>query len=283
MRTQPSPRECFGSSQPIALVLLLIVGVCGCASNSAGLTSNPEAASAPDDAVAGRIRADPLAYVRQVAARTENLEQYTLRLTRRERRGLLQQMHGPEVIQCWFRRDPFSVRMKWLDEDVKYGESTYVAGQEENKVRFVPRNGLFGLEPTLTKVNLQTPVVWGEARYPLTDFGLERLMQRTLKSIGDAGGRLVIVYEGLVRLSDDSRRAHHIRFEFPADQFRVPIQDLYVDPATDLPLGTVLKLPGGRIEAAYFYEQVDTSVRLTGEDFLLDAERAVAKNAARTD
>ncbi len=230
------------------------------------------------------VRRDPVAYLRKVAQRCRGLDQYTLTFTRYERRGLLQMLYGPEHITCWFRRQPFSIRMKWLDEDLKYGESVYVAGQGGNKVRFVTRWWTPPLTPPpgINTVDLQTPVIWGESKRPLTDFGLERLMERTLASIERAGDDVIVTYRDPLLLSDDGPTVHDIHLEYPAARYKVPVQDLYIDVATDLPAGTVLKLPSGDIDAAYFYADLDANVSLTDADFLLEAERKTPADGPTT-
>jgi hypothetical protein len=226
------------------------------------------------------VRCDPVAYLERVTGNCRRLEQYTLTFTRCERRGLLQRLYGPEHITCWFRRRPFSVRMKWLDEDNKYGESAWVDGQQGNKVRFVTRWWSPPLlpPPGVNKVDLQAPVVFGESKRPMTDFGLERLMQRTLDALHKAGDDVVITYVGLVQLSDDGPTVHHIRLEYPPAKYRVPTQDLYLDVTADLPAGTLLKLASGELDASYFYADIDSRVKLTDADFLLESERADASD-----
>ncbi len=229
--------------------------------------------AAQADARADAVRRDPIGYLRKVADNCRALEQYTLTFTRQERRGLFKLLYGPERITCWFRRRPFSIRMKWLDPKVKYGESTYVEGRKGNKVRFVPRHGLFGLAPRITAVDLQTPVTWGEAKYPLTTFGLERLMERSVRTMETAGDDVVVTYHGLMAMRASERMVHHLRLEYSPTRSKVSIQDLYIDVETDLPAATVLKYPSGRLDAAYLYEDLDRNVTLTDEDFLLEAER----------
>jgi hypothetical protein len=220
------------------------------------------------------VRQDPLAYLHRVAEKCAALEQYTLTFTRQERRGFFRRLQDPEVIACKFRRDPFSVYMRWLDPDIKYGESSYVAGQEENQVRFVPRHGLFGLPPKVTRVDVQTPVIWGEARYPITDFGLQRMMERTFDSIRRAGDDWTISYEGLTKLSHSDRIVYYLRLEFSPALYQAPIQELFVDVETDLPACTRVLHRAGALEAAYVWADVNPNATLTDDDFLLDAERA---------
>jgi len=276
------PRSEFLAHWPLHVVVaLLIVNVlAGCASPTPTIEPRPGPVRgvlpAEADARAEAVRRDPAAYLHRVMDNCRALNQYTLTFTRHERRGLFPRLYGPERIACWFRRSPFSVRMKWLDENVKYGETVYVEGQADNKVRFVTRWWSPPLlpPPAVNKVDLQTPVTFGESKRPLTDFGLERLMERTLAALEQAEGAVVVRYEGLAQLHADGPTVHHLHLEYPASQYRVPIQELYVDVATDLPAGTVLKLTSGDIDAAYFYADLDPAVKLTDADFMLAAERA---------
>lgn len=233
------------------------------------------------DARAEAVRRNPVGYLHAVAENCRNLEQYTLLFTRTERRGFFRQLQGPEHIRCWFRREPFSVRMKWEDENIKYNESVYVAGQEGDKVRFVTRWWSPPLRPPpqVNKVDLQTPVLFGESQRPMTDFGLERMMARTLASYERADKDVVLTYQGLAELPDDGRTVHHLHLEYSSAEFRVPVQELYIDVQSDLPAGTILKLSDGTIDAAYFYSDIETNVKLTDADFLLTQERPAAEQS----
>jgi len=233
-------------------------------------------APAEADARAEAVRSDPLGYLQKVAEGCGALKQYTVNFTRQERRGLgfFKSLREPEHIACKFRRQPFSIYMKWLDPDIKYGESTYVEGEQENKVRFVPRRGLFGLPPRITRVDLQTPVTWGEANYPLTEFGLERMMERTLGNVEEAGDDVAISYQGLTKLSEYDGVVHYLRLDFPPSQHKAPVQELFVDVETDLPACTRILYSSGKLAAAYVWDDVNPNVTLTDDDFLLEAERA---------
>jgi hypothetical protein len=227
------------------------------------------------DARAETVRRDPLQYLHEVAAKCRALEQYTVNFTRQERRGLVfKSLREPEHITCKFRRQPFSIYMKWLDPDIKYGESTFVEGQQDDKVRFVPRRGLFGLPPKITRVDLQTPVTWGEANYPLTEFGLARMMERTLANVERAGDDLAISYCGLTKLSEYGGVVHYLQLDFPPSQHKAPVQELFIDVETDLPVCTRILYSSGKLEAAYVWADVNPNITLTDDDFLLEAERA---------
>lgn len=255
----------------------------GCASkNPPGIEPQPgqvtQLAAADADAKAEAVRRDPRAYLAHVAERCAELDEYTLEFTRYERRGWFGKMHGPERIAAWFRREPFSVRFLWLDEDVKYKESTFVEGQHDNRVRFVTRWWAPPLAPppAINRIEPQDSVTWGESKHPVTDFGLERMVERTLTSMKQAGDQVVLTYEGLLQLPQTGDAVHHLHLEYAPSYAKVPIQDLYINVATDLPAGTVLKHESGKIDAAYYYDTLDTDVDLTDADFLLNVEREKA-------
>lgn len=270
---------CQAGPRWLGAFAVIILAGCGSAQPGVEVEPRPVAAEGPlpeeIEGSAAWVRENPRAYLRQVAEKCRDLEDYTLLFTRHERRGLFKVMHGPEHIRCWFRRSPFSVRMKWLDEDLKYGESVYIEGQHDDKVRFVTRWWSPPLlpPPAINKVSLQTPVTFGESKRPLTDFGLERLMERTLANMEAAGDDVTLTVKPPFHLDEDGPLVHQFHFEYPPGTHATPVQELYVNVATDLPAGTVLKLPSGDIDAAYFYADIDTDVELADEDFLLDVER----------
>lgn len=225
---------------------------------------------------------DPLAYLQRVRATCENLQQYRLVFVRRERRGigLLKSLQAPERIECWFRRSPFSIRMKWLDPRIKYGESTYVKGQDEDRLRFTPRPQLFNLPYRVYRVDPVTPVNWGECRYPVTEFGVEILMERTLATIAaDAAGTRV-TYVGTDTAPGSTRLAHRIRIDYPRATNPAPVQELFIDAQNDIPLHTEMRFADGAIDTAYSYESLDATVALTDADFLLEYDRTARAAAS---
>ncbi|MCC6357246.1 MAG: DUF1571 domain-containing protein [Phycisphaerales bacterium] len=259
----------------VAAVLACLTG-CTAGPKSVGMVKSAEAS---DVGVARRqelrLKNDPIGYITEVRDRCAKFDQYTITFIRQERRGLgfLKSMQGPERILCWFRRSPFSIRMKWTDPDIKYGESTYVEGQQKDQVRFVPRNGLFGLKPGITRVSIQTPVAWGEARYTVRDFGMENMLTRTLATYEKGRDGAKITFLGTSRIGESQRLAAGLRLEYSPALFAAPIQEIYFDVETELPVGTITRFPDETIDTAYFYEDLDTTVTLSDDDFLLDLER----------
>lgn len=262
----------------LALLGLIVNSLFGCASGvkNVGMVKATDGAS--NNAAhrqEQRLKSDPIGYITEVRDRCAKIGQYTITFIRQERRGLgfLKSMQPPERIECRFRRTPFSVYMHWSDPDIKYGESTYVAGTQNDQVRFVPRHGLLGLKPGITCVSLQTPVTWGEARYTMRDFGMENMLSRTLATFEQGRDGARISYLGRSKIGDEQRLAAGLRIEYAYSLFPAPIQEIYFDVETELPLGTITRFPDETIDTAYFYEHLDTAVHLTDDDFLLALER----------
>ncbi len=218
---------------------------------------------------------DPRAYVSHVAERCRALEQYTMIFTRTERRGLFQQLEGPERIRVWFRRSPFSVRMKWLDEDIKYGESTFVEGEHNNEVRFVTRWWSPPLKPPpqVNSFDVKMPVLLGEARRPLTEFGLEKMMDRIWAAVERSGDRVLISARGPEPLRPDGPMVYRLDLAFEPGLVSNPKQTLSIHADTNLPAGVILMREDGTLESEYIYEEIDEHAPLSAEDFLLTVER----------
>lgn len=256
----------------------------GCAPRAASSVATAQPASSPARATASPVRSeaipdptlDPLGFLARSLAACAPLRQYEVTLTRQERRGLgpFVRLQPPEEIRCRFRREPFSVYFEWTDPNVKYGVSTYVAGQQNDKVRFTPRVWLFGLKPDVVRVSLNTPVIWGEARHPVSEFGLEKLMQQTFGHLERAAGAATVTYRGLEpRPGARSTPAHHFRIVYPQSQHPSPVQELWIDPESLLPVGTESRFLDGSLDASYHYADLRSDVTLTDEDFLLPNER----------
>ncbi|MFH1746546.1 MAG: DUF1571 domain-containing protein [Planctomycetota bacterium] len=251
----------------------------GCAANDRVIEPQPakihEVALKDPQARIDEIRADPVAYLQEVARNCSQLHQYTVEFTRFERRGLFRIMYGPEYIVCRFRHEPYSLHMKWLNEDIKYNESAYIAGEHDDKVRFITRwwSPPLSPPPTINEVALMTPVIWGEAKRPLNQWGVEQMVTRTLTSIAAAGDNVKLTYQNVLKLPQTETTVYHLHLEYSGSKYKVPIQELYINIDNDLPAGTVLKFASGQIDAAYYYKNLDASVELTDDDFLLSVER----------
>lgn len=232
-----------------------------------------------------RIEADPVGYLREVKARCDALREYRCRFFRQERIGLVPKLTPLEEMRVSFRAEPLAVKFEWIDPeryDGYYYESVYAAGENEDMLVVRERRGVFPLPPMVRKVPPTLAVKVGRAKSPVTDFGMARMVERTLEPIDDPAiaADVTIRYEGVVMLDLIERPAHHLRIERPAtDGWIHDHQDLYIDAATGLPAGTDLWLPGDRLDARYRYTEVETDVRFEDADFRLDEGHPTSRPA----
>ncbi len=233
-----------------------------------------------DAQLAALLKTDPVAALRVIEQRCAALQQYRLTFYRQERLGLLGQMGKTEKIKASFRAEPFSVKFEWPDEDEQLYESVYVRGQNKDKLILRERHGFFPFPAQVRVVDVAFPGKVGKAKNPITDFGLLRVVQRSLIPFDDPAARplMTITYEGTTTITPTGRTAHYLKIVRPKMKgYAYTRQDMYIDTTTLLPAGTDLFLPDGRLDASYRYGEVDTSVQLTDADFRLSKDHPLVK------
>ena len=222
--------------------------------------------------IAHEIMADPVRFMHQVADRVAKLEQYRFIFYRQERLGSISPKLAPmEEIETTFRQRPFSVKFVWDDPATPYFESVYVEGQNDNKLLVRERKGALPLlAPQVRAVDVMFPVKIGKCKNPVTDFGLDRLMQRSLLTFNDpeVARATAIQYKGLIMLEPSHRPAFYLRIDRPkSPNITYTRQDLYFDAQTLLPAGTDVYLPGDVLDGRYRYVDVNTDVQISDADF----------------
>ncbi|NLX22331.1 MAG: DUF1571 domain-containing protein [Phycisphaerae bacterium] len=274
----------------VFIVSMLGVVACGgCVSGEDGRAAerveSPEARMAREGE---RIKADPVAYLRDLKERCAALDQYRLTFYRQERLGFIPKLVAMERIRAAFRKEPFSVKFEWDDETMPYFESVYVAGRHNNQVLVRERHGLFPFPPQVRIIDVDLPVAIGKAKNPITSFGLAQVAARTLAPFEDPAlaGVMTIAYEGVSQLEPINRAVHHLRIQRPPTPgYLYTQQDFYVDAETGWPAGTDLWLKNEQLDARYRYGDVRTDVHLTDSDFRLaedhpDEEKGQAASKA---
>jgi hypothetical protein len=223
-----------------------------------------------------RIAADPVGFLREVNRNVASLQQYRLTFYRQERTGLPPQLGPMERMRVAFRQTPFSVKLDWDDENMPYYESVYMEGQNRNQVVVRERKGALPFLPRMVRsVDIMLPVKLGKSKNPITDFGLKRMVQRTLLPFDnpEVAKVMTIQYKGLIVLEPINRTVHYIRIDRPRmEGFQYTHQDVYFDAETLLPAGTDLYLPNDVLDVRYRYTDVNTDVRLTDADFRLSKD-----------
>jgi hypothetical protein len=262
-------------------------GVAGCRAPSGTRTTriNGSARSLyQEQETADLIKHDPLAYLRQVQQRCDAIPKYRLTFYRQERLDMFQTLGKVEQIDVTFRAHPFSVKFAWDDPDSRFIESIYVAGKNHGKLVVRERRGLLGLPPATYYVNPMDAVKLGQSKRPITDFGLSKMMERTIATIERPPGGVParIEYRGLTRIDLTGQEAYHLVIKRAvAPGHPDPRQDLWIDVKTGLPAGTALYLPDGKLDASYFYADVRPNNSISDKDFRLGSAKPASRWTGR--
>lgn len=216
----------------------------------------------------------PIELVRTAVERYSGINDYIVRLTRREE---VKGKKGPEeLILFKFRKSPWSLYMKWLGEAGRGREVVYGKGQFENKIHTLLAAGDSMLMPAGKHIALapDSPLVRGCSRYPITEAGIGASIERltSLLAAQDRGDRT----HGTIRIAEVNR------IEFPrpvlAIEQLVPAgiepdlnrggRRLYCfDPETNLPMLVIGYNSLGHEVEYYRYDHLMPNVGLDNHDF----------------
>ena len=135
---------------------------------------NSEVTQPPPVDITAKMRA----LHRQALQRTLTMDSYSLRLKRRE---VVQGKKRPEeLIFVKFRKEPFSVYLKWLGTEGNQREAVYVKGRYDNKIHTKLAAGDVFLMPAGTRFSLapDNPLVLANARHPITEAGFGNMVNQ---------------------------------------------------------------------------------------------------------
>lgn len=218
------------------------------------------------------IRRDPVAYLRACHQRCLKIDQLAATFYLQERLGIVPTLRPVERLLAKWRREPLSIKFDMLDETSEYAQSLYIHGQNDNKLKVLPRKGLLGLPPTIGSFPVSWSILFHKAKNPITDFGPQRMLERTLKKVDLARSEKipgqVITYKGIVKLDITGQVVHHIEIINPVHRdFKHVRQDLYIDVKLQIPAGSHVWNKPDELDAMYLYADMNLNATFTDEDF----------------
>jgi hypothetical protein len=212
---------------------------------------------------------DPVNFLQKCLERydREGIRGYRLIMEKQERLdGTLQ---PPEVIEVCFRARPYSVFMHWLQGAGRAASALYVAGENEGKMLVHP-SGLAGRLVSVKAVDPEGPEARAGGRYPITEFGLRKTLQRTLKDWRAAKdkGTLRVEYLGVekVRTVGD-RPCYTLRRHQEPDADGVTEVTVYLDKETWFQVGTVQRGQGDSLIGQYLYRDIQLNPTFAPDQF----------------
>jgi hypothetical protein len=115
---------------------------------------------------------------RQAFQRILTMDSYAMRLKRRE---VVNGKKKPEeIILVKFRKEPYSVYLKWVGAEGNQREAVFVKGRYDNKIHTKLAAGDVFLMPAGTRFSLapDNPLVLANSRHPITEGGLGHLVDQ---------------------------------------------------------------------------------------------------------
>jgi hypothetical protein len=236
---------------------------------------HPDSEPAVLDAAAMRelAKTDPVAFVSRVIERYDReVKSYTCTLEKQERVG--GKLKPVEVVQCWFREKPFSVRMDWKKGASKAQKTAYVEGENGGKLLALP-TGL----AALVGVVARDPVgdeAKSTSRYPVTEFGIQVGTHRTLAAWKEARkrGDLKVEFNGVKKLKElDDRPAWELKrvgYKKPEDD-GILEATLYFDVENWLQVGSMMTGEDGKLIGKYYFRDLKLNPEIDGEAFSREA------------
>jgi hypothetical protein len=231
----------------------------------------------PDAAEMERLARDnPIAFLENCIRRYKrDVKGYSLVMHKRERiDGKLQRK---ELIEVFFKEEPFSVYFRWLEGARKAERALYVEGENKGKMLARP-NG--ALQRTVVGDIVERDVDGSDARqsgrYTLAEFGLKKGALRTLATWKAAkeNGALHVEYLGEVKIPEAGNR---VCYQLRRAPYQKPEEDgiteltMYIDKETWLMVGTVLKGKNGDLIGEYYFRDIQLNPEFKEDQFTREA------------
>jgi hypothetical protein len=208
-------------------------------------------------------------------AQYAKMDSYIVRLRRREQ--VSNKAPQDEILCLKFRKDPWSVTMKWIGTEGKGREVLYVKDKFDNKIHTVLAAGDMPFAPAGKKIALavDSVLVKSASRHSITDAGIGPLIEHFGKTV-EIAARGDPKRGSLTYLGEQTRP----EFSSPreaAEEIIVAGVDpslprggrrlWYFDPESHLPILVLTYDDAKREVEYYFYDRFQHPVKLDEDDF----------------
>jgi hypothetical protein len=212
---------------------------------------------------------------KQAADWYAGVDSYVVRLTRREEVGGKAQPQ--EVLAFRFRKQPWSVYLKWVGEEGKGREVVYVKGRYENKIhtKLAPGDPGAFLTGGRVALALDNPMVRSASRHAITDAGFGSCIDH-LGAVIDAqekgDGRLgTVKVVGPMKRPEFAQAVPAVEHTLPsgleADLPRGGRRLCFFDPDNHLPMLVITYDDQGKEVEYYHYDRLIAPAHLDDADF----------------
>jgi hypothetical protein len=219
------------------------------------------------------IDADPVAFLTRVVERYDReVQGYRCTLEKQERVGGT--LKPVEVVACWFREKPFSVRMDWKKGIGKAQKTAYVEGKNNGNLLALP-SGLLSFAGVVARDPLGADAK-STSRYQLTEFGIQIGTRRTLAAWKAARkrGDLKVEFNGEKKLKELGDRPawelKRVGYKKPEDD-GITEATLYFDVENWLQVGSLMTGEDGKLIGKYYFRDLKLNPEIDDEVFTREA------------
>ncbi len=231
------------------------------------------AAPLPDaDEMEKLARTNPVKFLEECERRYNELVKtgYTMTMQKQERlEGKLQEV---ELVDVAFRETPYSVYLKWTRGARKAEAVVLVAGENNDKLLVKPTTKLAFLVGGVVERDPEGADARASGRFPLTQFGLKKGLQRTRVGWEEAAREktLHVEYLGKKKVKEAGNREcyvlHRTRYKQPETD-GVTDLTIYIDVETWFQVGVLAKGAEGQTIGEYFFRDIRLNPDFSRDQF----------------
>jgi hypothetical protein len=200
----------------------------------------------------------------------QEVKGYSAILLKHER--VLGKLEKPEKIEIFFREQPFSVYMNWLEGGVGFPapqKVLYVKGENDDKLLAKGRGLLsIGVWPK----DIHSEEVEKTGRFTIDTFGIYLGTERTVDAMlkAEKKGMLHVQYKGVVQVPQLENRECYKFVRTPYDEKEdegINEYTYYIDKENGLQVGSVLKDAEGKLIGSYFFSHLKINPEFKKDQF----------------
>lgn len=171
-------------------------------------------------------------------------------------------LQSREIVDVLYRNQPHSALLHWKEGARKAEAALFVEGENNGKMLARPTGVLARtVAGNVVERDVEGSDARASGRYPLTQFGIRKGTERTLKAWKAAQdrGQLDVKYLGVQKIKEaGDRPCYKLRRAYAAPETDgVTELTIYVDTDTWLQVGSVLKGEGGKLIGEYFFRDIE--------------------------
>jgi hypothetical protein len=175
--------------------------------------------------------------------------------------------NDPEVINFWFREQPYSVLMKWVEGARDGKASLYVQGENNNRIAVLANYRI----PISLDIPLEGTMAQKAGRYCISEFSIRQATERTLAAWKSAkeNGNLQVEYLGKKKMPELDGRTCYVlkRTCNPPEEEGTATVEIAIDSETKMQTGSTLIADDGHLIGRYFFTNLQINPSFDPELF----------------